>query len=45
MEVSGEHNELFWHIWLVRFFSQKKGTNQAYQNNSFHHNTAQEGYM
>ena len=39
MKVSGGQNELFWHIQLVHFFSWKKGTNQAYQNNSFHHNT------
>ena len=39
MKMSGGQTYLFWQDSLVHFFSQKKGTNQAYQNNSFHHDT------
>ena len=39
MEVSGGWNESFWQAQMVQFFSQKKGTDQAYQNNSIHHET------
>ena len=39
IDMSVGQNELFWNDQLVHFFSQKKGTNQAYQNNFFHHNT------
>ena len=39
MKVIGGRNVLFWHTLLVHFFPQKKGTNQAYQNNSFNLDT------
>ena len=37
IEVSDGQSELFWHARFAHFFSVKKGFNQIYQNNSFHH--------
>ena len=39
MELSDGQSELFLQVSLVHIFYQKKGISQAYQNNSFHHNT------